>query len=224
MPVKRLLVIIFLLVVSVRIYSQQQTADVGLFLGGATPFSDYSSINLGRSVHLNYGGFYRYNFNSRYSLRLNALFGNVGASGYLNNDDNLYFKKSVFDFAAIFEVNYLDFLLGVEKWKFSPYVHYGLGLTFYNSSTSGNIITPNFVIGTGAKYALSKRLAVGAEITSRKLGNDDLDNLNNPYQLVGLKKVNDLFHNNDWINYYGLTLTYKFYWGSKPCPAYNSLN
>jgi len=219
MPVKRLFFLTLILVASVNLYSQQQTADIGLFGGGATPFTDYSKMNLGQSIKPNFGAFYRYNFNSRYSLRVNALYGTVGASGEILDKGAVSFSKDVLDLAAIFEVNYLDFLLGVEKWKFSPYVHYGIGLMYYTGANSNSVLAPNIVLGTGAKYALSKRLAVGAEITSRKLTNDELDNQNDPFL-----NVSDFWHNNDWINYYGVTLTYKFFWGKKPCPAYNSLN
>ncbi|HOO83361.1 MAG TPA: DUF6089 family protein, partial [Prolixibacteraceae bacterium] len=73
------------------------------------------------------------------------------------------------------------------------------------------------------KYAITKKIGIGAEISTRKLMNDELDNLNNPYTEVNLPKASDIIHNNDWINYFGLTLTYKFYMGKTPCPAYNSL-
>jgi hypothetical protein len=214
MPVRQIFILILFLTTTVKLYSQQQTADIGLFVGGATPITDLSKTHLGQSINFDYGGFYRYNINSRYGIRINALYGTIGAVGELQNMP-FSFSKKAFDLAAIFEINYLDFLLGVEKWKFSPYVHYGIGATFYPGA-----ISPNIIIGTGAKYALSKRWGLGAEITSRKLTNDGLDNLNDPYQL----NANDLFHNNDWVVYFGGTVTYKFFWGKKPCPAYNSLN
>ncbi len=54
--------------------------------------------------------------------------------------------------------------------------------------------------------------------------NDDLDNLDNPYTNDVLIKVSDIAHNNDWLSYFGLTLTYKFFWGSVPCPIYETIN
>jgi len=225
MPLKRIVFKLLLIAFSANLYAQQQTADIGLFGGGAIPFTDYSKMNVASSIKLNYGGFYRYNFNSRYSLRINALFGKVGASGYMNNElIPVFFNKNVFDLGAYFEINYLDFLLGVEHMNFSPYVFYGLGLSFYPDAFGIPVITGNIPIGTGVKYSFAKRWAVGAELSTRKLFNDKLDNFDNPYQHVNLEKVNDLFHNNDWVTYFGLTLTYKFYWGKKPCPAYNSIN
>lgn len=225
MPLKRSLLLVIVLANMLNLSAQQQTADVGLFGGGAIPFSDYSKLNIGKSINFDFGGFYRYNFNSRYSLRINLMYGNVGANGFLDNmQQPISFTKSVFDIGAIFEINYLDFLLGMKQMKFSPYVFYGVGVSFYPDDNGRTVIAPNFPFGLGVKYAISKRWGIGAEVSTRKLMNDELDNLNNPYSSVNLGNINDKLHNNDWINYFGLTLTYKFYWGTKPCPAYNSIN
>lgn len=225
MPLKRLLISLFVLSISVVSNAQQQTADIGLFGGASVPLSDYSNVKFFQSINPAYGVLYRYNFNSRYSLRINGLYGTVGSNGFLNDlTTPIGFNKTVAGLSAMFEINYLDFLIGEERMKFSPYVYYGLGLTYYPGANGQMIITGNIPIGTGVKYAFAKRWAVGAELAGHKLFNDELDNLNNPYENGYLGKVNDYWHNNDWITYFGLTLTYKFYWGKKPCPAYNSIN
>ncbi|HKM94459.1 MAG TPA: DUF6089 family protein [Prolixibacteraceae bacterium] len=221
MPFKRLIFFIIGLTTLLNVAAQQQTADIGLLGAGTIPISDYSHTKLFQSINPALGIFYRHNFNSRIALRINAMYGNVGATGYLNNKDNkLKFKKTVFDISSIIEVNYLDFILGVKQMKFSPYVFTGFGLSFYQGTNGASVITGNIPIGLGVKYALTKTLGIGAEYSMHKLMNDELDNLNNPYNII---ESNDIFHNNDWVNYFGLTLTYKFYWGKKPCPAYNSL-
>lgn len=224
MPLKRIVLFLLLITMWGKLFSQKQTADIGLFLGGATPLCDYTKMNFFQSVNSDFGIFYRYNYSSRISLRINALYGTVGANGVLNGIPQIPFKKNVFDFDAIIEVNYLEFMLGVKEMKFSPYVYTGFGITYYTGLNGTSSFTPNIPIGVGVKYAFSKYLAVGAESSLHKLLNDGLDNLNNPYQDAGLIKVSDIWHNNDWICYFGLTLTYKFYWGRKPCPAYNTIN
>lgn len=225
MPFKQVVLSLLALTFSVTLFSQQQTADVGLFGGGSVPLTDYSKLQILSSVKPDFGAFYRYNFNSRYSLRINAMAGNVGANGYLNDlNTTVRFNKQVIGLSALFEINYLDFLLGIERWNFSPYVYYGFGVSYYTGSNGNPVITGDIPIGTGVKYAFSKRWAVGAEVSGHKLLNDELDNLSNPYQNSYLGKVNDSLHNNDWITYFGLTLAYKFYWGRKDCPAYNSIN
>lgn len=223
MPLKKVVIVLFSLMVTIKALPQQQTADLGLFLGGSVPITDLTGTDILKSVNLDYGAFYRYNFNSRISLRINALYGKVGAEGDLDGMPAQGFNKDVFDLSALVEINYLDFIIGVEKMKFSPYVFTGLGLTTYGG-ISGGVFTPNIPIGVGVKYAIGKYLSIGAEASLRKLFNDELDNMENPHSSAGLQKVNDLLHNNDWISYFGLTLSYKFYWGKKPCPAYNSLN
>jgi hypothetical protein len=225
MPIKKLGILFLFIVLTCRLFAQQQTADIGLFIGGGIPITDYDKTYLGQSLNLEYGVYYRYNYNSRFSLRINGVLGSIGASGELvGYTSPIQFKKKVFDLDAMLEINYLDFLIGVPTMKFSPFVFTGLGLTFYPDKNNTMTITPNIPIGIGAKYAFSKYFSVGAEASLHKLMNDGLDNLDNPYSTNGLIKVNDIAHNNDWISYFGLTLTYKFYSGKKACPAYNTIN
>jgi hypothetical protein len=223
MPFKKIAFFLLLITMWGKTYSQRQTADFGIFLGGATPLCDYTKMNFFQSVNFDFGALYRYNFDSRFSLRFNALYGKVGGVGELNSTPQR-FNKNVFDFDAIIEVNYLDFVLGVKEMKFSPYVYTGLGLTYFPGLNGSATITPNIPIGLGVKYALGKYFALGADVSFHKLFSDKLDNLDNPYQDDGLIKVNDIWHNNDWVSYFGLTLTYKFYKGNKECPAYNTIN
>ena len=223
MPLKKILLFFLLITLGGKLFSQKQTADFGLFIGGSTPLCDYTKMNFLQSVNFDFGGFYRYNYNSRFALRLNAMYGTVGAKGELDSNPE-HFAKKVFDFDAFIEINYLDFMMGVKKMKFSPFVYTGLGVSYYPGPNGTSVITPNIPLGVGVKYALNKYFAVGAEATLYKLFNDGLDNLDNPYQIYGLTKVNDIWHNNDWITYFGLTLSYKFYMGKKPCPAYNTIN
>jgi hypothetical protein len=224
MPLKRIALFLIMITLGGKLFSQKQTADFGLIFGGATPLCDYTQTNLIKSVNFDFGAFYRYNYSSRLSLRINAMYGSVGAKGELNGIPQTPFKKNVFDFDALFEVNYLDFMMGVKEMKFSPYVYTGLGVTYYPGPNGSAIVTPNIPIGVGIKYSLNKYFSAGVDASLHKLLNDRLDNLENPYQSNGLIKVNDIWHNNDWIIYFGLTLTYKFYRGSKPCPAYNTIN
>ncbi|MBN2805114.1 MAG: outer membrane beta-barrel protein [Prolixibacteraceae bacterium] len=216
---KRIVLSLIAITFSVTLIAQQRSADLGFFAGGATPLTDYSRVNLLSSVKPNAGLFYRYNFNSRYSLRINGLYGMVGANGFLNDTSTVRsFQKSVLELTALFEINYLDYIMGVDRARFSPFVYYGLGFSMYNG-----VFTASLPIGTGVKYAFNKKWGIAAEVSAHKLMNDELDNISNPYQNPYLGPVNDYWHNNDWITYFGLTLTYKIFWGSTPCPAYNSL-
>lgn len=201
--------------------AQQETADIGLFVGGNIPITDYDQMNLFQSIYPSYSLFYRYNFNSRFAMRINATYGTTGTSGEFDSEP-VSFQKNILDLGAFIEVNYLDFLLGVEKMKFSPYVYTGIGFMYFPTENGTYTFSPNLPIGVGVKYALFKQFGIGTEVCFRKTFSDDIDNLNNPHQQHGLTDVNDIFHNNDWIVYFGLTLNYKFYLGRKPCPAYES--
>ncbi len=213
--------VFFCIVCNIHAAAQNESADIGFIAGGTIPITDYSSIKVLQSVKPCFGAFYRYNFNTRYSLRFSALYSNVGAKGYLNNpSEELSFQKPYIDLGASFEVNYLDYLLGNNTMKFSPYLFYGAGFSFFEQNEGILLVTGNVHFGTGVKYSINKRIGIGFEASARKLFNDELDNLDNPYSQINLDDVNDFLHNNDWVNYFGLTLTYKFFRGRKPCPAY----
>jgi opacity protein-like surface antigen len=224
---RKLLIIVLGLCYWFSAYSQQETADFGLFLGGGTPFGDYTKTNRLQSVDLNYGGFYRYNFNSRISVRLNALFGNIKGSGEINSIVVPPFRTNVTELSSLLEINYLDFLLGTDNRRFSPYVFAGVGLAYYSYSLGTEriaVATPSLPMGLGVKFALTKRWGVGAEVSMHKLFDDWLDNINDPYRQPGMTGANTFWHNNDWIGYGGIKVWYKFYSGKRDCPAYDSIN
>ena len=223
MPLKKIVIglVAYISLSTGNAFAQQQTADFGLFGGANIPITDYDQMDYLQSVYPAFSLYYRYNFNSRFSLRINATYGITGASGELNNEAQS-FQKNIMGISAFVEVNYLDFILGVKKMKFSPFVYTGVGFMYFPKADGSFAFAPNLPIGAGVKYAITKQLGVGAEVSFRKSFSDDIDNLNNPHQEHGLIDVNDIFHNNDWIVYFGLTLNYKFYLGKKPCPAYES--
>lgn len=223
MPVKKLGIVVLLIVLSCQVKAQQRSADIGLFVGGGTPLTDFTQTKITESLNFDFGIFYRHNYNSRISLRFNAIYGTMNQTGTFNNQE-MKFSKKVFNFDALVEINYLDFIIGVPKMKFSPFVYTGIGLSIYPDIDGNTIVTPSIPLGIGAKYAFNKRIAIGAEASLHKLMNDGLDNLDNPYTNNGLIKVSDIAHNNDWLSYFGLTLTYKFFWGSVPCPIYETIN
>jgi hypothetical protein len=224
LPMKKLCVFLICLMALVKVYPQSGTADLGLFAGVATPFVDYTKTNRFQSLGFDYGGYYRYNFTSRMAVRINGLYGGVRGSGKLNGEDAGSFKKNVFEVSVLFEINYLDFMLGVEHKKFSPVVFTGVGLAYYVDGNSQPVVTPSIPIGVGVKYALSKKWGISAEFSMHKLFDDALDNIDDPYHNTGMESVTDTWHNNDWIGYLGISVMYRIYNGKKACPAYESLN
>ncbi len=230
----------------------QITADIGVWGGTSTYFGDMDNNNPVKPFTPNFGGYFRYNFNSRVGLRAMFLTGNVGDEGKIEGED-WNFKKNVQDFTLQVEINFLKYVLGVDKMPFSTYVTAGIGVAFFpydldtigiatierfnpqnnkgNAEIHDPVITPTIPFGIGFKYSLGQRLGIGIEYQIRKMFSDKLDNLDDPLayktMIDGVEQeitYTDKIHNNDWSGYLGIHLTYKIYMGKKACPAYESKN
>lgn len=221
---RRVMIMLAGLLLGLNAFSQKETADIGLFLGGGTPLGDYTKTYRFQSIKLDYGAFYRYNFSSRLAVRINALSGTIGASGEMNGLEALSYSKTVTEASALLEINYLDFIMGLDNRRLSPFIFAGIGLSYYNGPLDAAVISPSVPVGFGIKYALTKHWGVGAELSVHKLFDDRLDNIVDPYRVSGMVPVTDFWHNNDWIIYGGVKLWYRFYVGKRECPAYDSLN
>ena len=228
----------------------QVTADIGIWGGSSVYFGDMDETNPLQPANLNFGGYFRYNFNSRVGLRAMFLTGSFSDEGIIEGE-NWGFNKTVQDFSLQFEINYLKYIPGSEKTPFTSYVTAGIGVAYFpyeidpafifgfnQDHNKGSIVvkesvvTPTFPFGIGFKYTLGQRLGIGVEYQMRKLFSDKLDNLDDP---LAYEKTNadgtieditytDMIHNNDWSGYVGIHLTYKIYIGKKACPAYESKN
>ncbi len=228
----------------------QVTADIGIWGGSSVYFGDMDETNPLQPANLNFGGYFRYNFNSRIGLRAMFLTGSFSDEGVIEGEPAT-FKKNVQDFSVQAEINYLKYILGSEKTPFTSYVTAGIGVAYFpyemdpafiasfnpahNKGTAlvkESVVTPTFPFGIGFKYTLGQRLGIGIEYQMRKLFSDKLDNLDDP---LAYEKTNadgtieditytDMIHNNDWSGYVGIHVTYKIYIGKKACPAYESKN
>jgi hypothetical protein len=230
----------------------QITADIGVWGGTSMYLGDMDETNPLQPLNPNFGGYFRYNFNSRVGLRAMFLTGNYSDEGLIENV-NTSFSKGVQDFSLQVEINFLKYILGVEKTPYSAYITAGIGVAYfpYDLDSTGiatiasfnpqhnkgtyplneSVMTPTFPFGIGFKYSLGQKLGIGIEYQMRKMFSDKLDNLDDPlaynvYNADGSVKeeitYTDLIHNNDWSGYLGIHLTYKIYMGKKACPVYES--
>lgn len=228
----------------------QKTADIGLWGGTTGYFGDIDGAAYFQQFNPNFGAYYRYNFNSRVSLRAQFITGNIGVEGNLESVPDT-FKKGVQDFSLQAEINYLKYVLGNKNTRYTSYVLAGISFSGFNYKGDSVLIrqvnqeydmtriweeytvSPALAFGIGFKYSLTDRLGVGIEYQMRKLFTDKLDDLDDPLSYEkdlngdGIKeaiKYSDPLHNNDWIGYLGLHVTYKIYVGKRACPAYESKN
>jgi hypothetical protein len=233
--------------------SAQITADIGIWGGTSMYFGDLKETKRLDPFNPNFGGYFRYNFNARVGLRAQFLTGNFSDKGIIEGEE-WEFEKTVQDFSLQVEVDFLKYILGVDKTPFTTYVMAGIGVAFYpydldttglriydqfnprnnkgSQEISESVVTATIPFGVGFKYSLGSRLGIGIEYQMRKMFFDKLDNLDDPlaYRTLNQEGIPEdvtytsAIHNNDWSAYLGVHITYKIYMGRRPCPAYESKN
>mgnify|MGYP000033819206 CR=1 FL=1 len=192
---------------------KKRTAEVGVFLGGS-----YYIGELNPTRHINQftkpaGGFvFRYNINKRLAARANFLFGNIEGHDSFSNSEaaqqrNLSFKSPINELSAQLEFNFMDYQIGIEKHKFSPYIFLGIagfkfnpqgqlnnnwvalqplgtegqGLEGGASRKKYKLIQMSIPFGVGAKANLSKNIGLSFEWGIRKTFTDYLDDVSKKY-------------------------------------------
>ena len=214
----KLILGILFFAISTTAFSQTK-AELGFFGGVAYYLGDINPNKQFYSNSVALGGIYRYNFNSRYSLRAGMLFS--GLSGEDKDFDNSYQKAR----GASFDTDLVDLSLQVEFnfqpfWSpkksksqiMVPYVTAGIGY-IAPSSTSSSFTIP---MGLGLKTNLGGRWTAALEWSFRKSFTDELDHLDDPN---GLNKSN-LIHNNDWASFFGVMISYKLFPDNEECHSY----
>lgn len=212
---KKNLILLFVLLSGLSVFAQKhkRSVEIGVFLGGSYYIGD-----LNPSHHLNEftkpaGGFLiRYNINSRLSARLNALFGKIEAHDSYSDSPfaqqrNLNFKSQISEFSLQAEFNFLDYEMGDEKNKFSPYIFLGIGVFHFSpqakvgdnwidlqplgtegqglaggaSSKKYKLTQISIPFGVGIKTHLAKNIGLSLEWGMRKTFTDYLDDVSTKY-------------------------------------------
>ena len=207
---KTAVLITIILLIQAEIHSQ--TLEVGLF-GGASYY--LGDINPG--VHFQQikpaaGVIARYNFDTRWSVRLSALMGKVAGSDLISQkvlNRDLQFESPLTEVASVVEFNFFPYVNGSMSNYFTPYIFGGVSLFLfdpqydgiklaslrYEGMVSGNVYygTENvnysrqgFAIpfGIGVKYSVSQRVGLAFEWGMRKTFTDYIDDISTSYPLV----------------------------------------
>ncbi len=217
---KKLLLVFVTVLITVSGYAQK-TADIGIWGGSSTVFGDMDENLPFQSFNLNYGAYFRYNVNARIGVRAMFLHGQFAGNGEVETAP-WGFDKSVEDFSVQAEINYLRYILGSKKMKFSPYVTIGLGMAYFtynlrpteiaafnpdypglydaggnlNPDSEEKVATPTLPFGIGIKYTLGERLGIGVEYQMRKYLSDGLDDLDDPLSYVSASTGEVISYNN----------------------------
>jgi hypothetical protein len=185
--------------------------EFGVFLGGSYYIGDLNHAHLNSLTQPAGGVVYRYNFNPRFDIKANLLFGSVkgddsqsGVNSQITR--NLAFKSPITELAAELEFNFLEYTLGNGKTPFTPYVFGGLagfrfnpqaqiGDNYYNlqplgtegQGTSANsskkyrLMQISLPFGLGVKASISKMIGVSVEWGWRKTFTDYIDDCSKTY-------------------------------------------
>lgn len=188
-----------------------QTHELGLGIGNSFYFGELNDGNLYRLTRPAFAGFYRYGINTRWALKTalstTTLQGADSlSSNAANRDRNLSFKTPIIELSSQIEFNFLPFALARFDLPFTSYMCFGFAMFYYNPQaaigsrmyelrklgTEGQGMMPNaekaynqfagaFIMGTGIKWKLSKRLAMGLEFAMRRTFTDFIDDVSGKY-------------------------------------------
>ncbi len=131
----RKLRIIALIVVLLQCCSAfAQRSELGVMAGTSFYMGDINTDKLFAQSRFSAGLIYRYNFSTRWALKMNALYAQVkGDDAKYDNPRNLSFRSNIYDFSAQAEFNFLNYFTGSEKYsRFTPYLFGGMALFFFN--------------------------------------------------------------------------------------------
>lgn len=245
---KRISFITILCLISFVLLSQK--GELGIY-GGVVYY--VGDINPARHFLLSkpaFGILYRYNINTRLTLRAGGSYGTLKADDIRTDfipERQLKFSSKIYDLSVIMELNFLDYFTGSTKSYVTTYIFGGFcafhfnpqadGVKLRNIGTEGqndpdsgrekySLISFGMPFGLGVKYSFTKRLAISLEWGIRKTITDYIDDVSTTYYFEegnpqqnslsdptgtfgeGMQRGNS--QDNDWYNFSGLILTYKF--------------
>lgn len=186
----------------------QPGAEFGVIGGGGYYLGDYNPSRHFRSTQRYIGGFYRYNLNDRFAMRLNAGFSKIDLKDIRLPDNGgivfpTEFHETVKDVCALVEFNFRSFMVHkvAHSSFWSPYIFTGVG--FLGAGEGGAV---NIPLGVGVKFNVYKQVSCGVEWSARKMFTDGFDGLKDPW---GTGETNFIF-NKDWFFVAGVTISYRF--------------
>ncbi|MFV0267843.1 MAG: DUF6089 family protein [Draconibacterium sp.] len=127
---KRLALVFAIVLMTVSGHAQK-TADIGIWGGTSTVWGDMDNNAAFETFNPTFGAYFRYNFNARVALRAMFLTGNMSREGTVEGAP-WSFDKSAQDLTLQAEINYLKYILGKKKLRFSPYVTIGVGVSYFS--------------------------------------------------------------------------------------------
>ena len=206
---RKRLALLFIILSSALMGYSQKSLEIGLFGGGAYYMGDLNPGTPFLQSQFAYGLIGRYNINTRWALRLNALHGKVKGDDEIskaNLERMLNFESNITEFSLVAELNFFDYVTGSTRNYVTPYIFAGLGMFLFNPKvddvelkdigTEGQNVgfdgrkpyktfSMAMPFGIGFKYSLTKKLGFAFEWGMRKTISDYIDDVSKTYYLDG---------------------------------------
>ncbi|MBL4623742.1 MAG: hypothetical protein JKY42_01155 [Flavobacteriales bacterium] len=212
-----------------KIVPNTRSTEIGLFggvsyyNGDLNPASQFNPA----LTHWALGIIIRRNLSSRWSLRLNGMYGTVKGDDLISSSlsqqaRGVSFQSKIYELSGQAEFNFFPYCVANDIIYFSPYLFVGLGAFRFNptASTDGggqelsnlktegisySKISPVLPFGVGIKAKLSNRFLFGIEWGQRKTWTDYIDDVSASYESSGRQRGNSKI--NDYYSFAGVTLT-----------------
>ena len=193
----------------VNLYGQR--SELGVFAGGAYYLGDLNFRKHFGLAQPAVGVLYRYNINTRFTIKLSATYGTlVGDDASKvgeNKQRNLSFESPVTDISTHIEFNFWRYFTGSIKHRVTPYIFGGFSIFSFNPKAyyegqwyklqplhtegQGTTVYPErkpyartqvgLSFGIGFKVSVSKTVCIGGEWGMRKSFTDYIDDVSTTY-------------------------------------------
>ncbi len=231
---RKILIFSFLLI-SLFSYSQKgtfssfwKTSDLGFFAGNMYYVGDINHKQQFYSPRATFGGIFRVNISPRYSIRLNAFYGEI--SGKDTDFDFQYqqmrnhkFLTKLMDYTMQVEFNFLPYgsFVKEKSFNFTPYIATGITFSVFEHKEKFNSFCLPFSVGF--KYTMTHRIRIGVEWSFRRTYNDYLDALDEDVfkDKIFYEKQKNYKNNDDWYAMAGFFVSYKLFYPKMKCPIYD---
>lgn len=108
-------------------------SEIGFTVGGMNYIGDLNDQSMFGKVNLAYGGLFRYNFDERWSMRIDIDYGHIegGNPDYIARR-NLSFHSYLFEGGIRAEFNFFPYSMRDDHFVWTPFIFGGLGFFSYN--------------------------------------------------------------------------------------------
>ena len=183
---KRFFTLLALMFFGYGLCSAEFNHELGFSGGTAFYLGDANHVTPFNRARWYAGGFYRYNIDTRWAVKLDVNYAEVEGDtrdfGYIlpNGQSYAAFKRGFVDVHAAVEFNFFDIgenkSFSRNKFDATPYILIGVGVCAYNDLYSGeNMYKLSIPFAIGGKWKINKRLTLGIQWSIHKLFTDSFD-------------------------------------------------